>query len=159
VSTAYWLAMWATMRARDLPVADGGLTDSLAFGLRGAGYAAAAALGGYALTMLFRSTVATVGVLFGVALAGGIVLATLGIGDQWQPQKNVAAVVKNGATYYRDLPDSCFVGGQEFRELDDGSECDPTRELTLARGGGYYGVALMAVMGASVVSFRRRDVP
>jgi ABC-type transport system involved in multi-copper enzyme maturation permease subunit len=158
VSTAYWLAMWAIMHARDLPVRDGSLVDSLSYGLRGAGFAAAAALGGYALTMLFRSTVATVGVLFGVAVAGGIIIATLGIGDQWQPQKNVSAIVKDGTTYYVDVPESCFAGRQ-IRLADDGGECDTIRELTLARGVGYYGAALVLTMGASVLSFRRRDVP
>jgi hypothetical protein len=154
VSTAYWLAMWATMQARDLPMRDGALLDSLAYGWRGAGYATAAAVGGYALTMLFRSTVATIGVLFGVAVAGGIIIATLGIGEQWQPQKNVSAIVKNGTTYYADLPASCLGPSRSA-----GDECNPVRELTLARGVGYYGVALLAVGAASVLSFRRRDVP
>lgn len=158
VSTAYWLAMWATMQLRDIPVADGGLLDALAFGLRGAAFATAAALGGYALTMLFRSTVATVGVLFGVAVAGGIVIATLGIGEQWQPQKNVSTIVKNGTTYYVDVPDSCF-SGRVYREPEPNSECDNERDLSPWHGVGYYGVALVATVGGSVLSFRRRDLP
>jgi hypothetical protein len=157
VSAAYWLAMWATMHLRDIPVADGGVTDTALFALRGAGFATAAALGGYALTMLFRSTVATVGVLFGVAVAGGIVIATLGLGEQWQPPKNVSAIVKNGTTYYVDVPESCFASS--FREPEPNSECDQLRDLSLWHGVGYYGVALAATLGASVVSFRRRDVP
>jgi ABC-type transport system involved in multi-copper enzyme maturation permease subunit len=159
VSTSYWLGMFATMRIRDLTVLDGSLADSLAYGLRGAGFAAAAALGGYALTMLFRSTVATIGVLFGVAVAGGIVIAALGIGENWQPQTNVAAIVKNGTFYYADLPQSCFAGASPQNRMTDGSECDPLRELSLWDGVGYYGAALVLTMGASVVSFRRRDVP
>jgi ABC-type transport system involved in multi-copper enzyme maturation permease subunit len=158
VSTAYWLGLWATMRVRDLPVLDGSLTDSLLYGLRGAGFAAAAALGGYALTMLFRSTVATVGVLFGVSVAGGIVIAVLGIGDQWQPQKNVAAIVKDGTTYWADVPESCYVEPQQEPPTDE-SDCDSQRDLPIGHSLGYYGVALVATVGASVVSFRRRDVP
>jgi hypothetical protein len=157
VSTAYWLTIWATVKARDLPVLDGALGDALVFGWRGAAYATAAALGGYALTMLFRSTVATIGVLFGVAVAGGIVIATLGIGEQWQPQKNVAAIVKNGTTYYVEVPQACYQPGQGG--ASQGGECDPTRELTLADGAAYYGAALVLTMGASMLSFRRRDVP
>jgi hypothetical protein len=159
VSTAYWLAIWATIRLRDLPVLDGSLADSLAYGLRGAGFAAAAAVGGYALTMLFRSTVATVGVLFAVTVAGGLLIALLGLGEQWQPQTNVAAIVKNGTTYYVDPPDSCFVDAQQGRETGDESECDRLRDLSLWSGVGYYGAALVVTVGASVVSFRRRDVP
>lgn len=158
VSTAYWLAMWLVMRLRDIPVADGGLVDSLAFGMRGAAFATAAALGGYALTMLFRSTVATVGVLFAVSVAGGITLAVLGISEQWQPQKNVSAIVKNGTTYYVDVPDSCFAAGRH-REPEPNSECDPERDLAAWQGVGYYGTALALTVGASVVSFRRRDLP
>lgn len=158
VSAAYWLAMWATMQVRDIPVADGGLVDALLFGLRGAGFAAAAALGGYALTMLFRSTVATVGVLFGVAIAGGIVIATLGLGEQWQPQKNVSTIVKNGTTYYVDVPESCFQG-RVYREPEPNSPCDPQRDLSPWHGVGYYGVPLVATIAASVLTYRRRDVP
>lgn len=159
VSAAYWLTLWATMKARDRPMLDGALTDSLAYGMRGALFATAAALGGYALTMLFRSTVATIGVLFGVSIAGGIILATLGVGEQWQPQKNVSAIVKNGTTYYVDVPDSCYVGAQEMKEPEPNSECDQTRDLSLWHGVAYYGIALGATAGASIASFRRRDVP
>ena len=159
VSMAYWLTIWATVKSRDLPMADNALTDSLAYGMRGALFATAAALGGYALTMLFRSTVATIGVLFGVSIAGGIILATLGIGDQWQPQKNVSAIVKNGTMYYVDVPDSCFVGASQMKEPEPDSECDQYRDLSLWHGVAYYGVALAVTAGASVASFRRRDVP
>ncbi len=159
VSTAYWLAMWATMQARDLPMVDGALSDSLAYGLRGAGFAAAAALGGYALTMLFRSTVATIGVLFAVSVAGGLVIAMLGLSEHWQPQKNVAAIVKDGTTYYAEVPNSCFLGVREGKAIADESECDQERNLSLWDGLGYYGLPLLVTAGASVVSFRRRDVP
>jgi ABC-type transport system involved in multi-copper enzyme maturation permease subunit len=158
VSTAYWLGLWVTMKARDLPVLDGSLTDSLAYGLRGAAFAAAAALGGYALTMLFRSTVATIGVLFVVSVAGGLLIALLGLSEHWQPQKNVAAIVKNSTTYYVNVPHSCFAGPQGPAPGDE-SECDPERTLSSWEGVGYYGLPLLVVMGASVVSFRRRDVP
>ena len=158
VSVAYWLTLWGVMRWRDLPIADGGLTDSLMYGLRGAGFATAAALGGYALTMLFRSTVATVGVLFGISVAGGIVLAILGIGQQWQPQTNAAAIIENGTTYYVEVPDACFSRGS-FSEPEPNSECDSERELSAWHGVGYYGGALLSVAGASVASFRRRDLP
>ncbi|MBZ5740343.1 hypothetical protein [Nocardioides mangrovi] len=154
VSTAYWLGIWATISVRDLPTAPGALGDSLAYGLRGAGYATAATLGGYALTMLFRSTVATIGVLFGVVVAGGIVIAALSLGEQWQPQKNVSAIVKNGTMYYVDLPEACG-GPQVAPDVD----CNGLKELPLWRGAAYYGVPLLIVGAGSVLSFRRRDVP
>ncbi len=157
MSTAYWLSLWATMKVRDLPILDGSLTDSLAYGLRGAAFAAAAALGGYALTMLFRSTVATIGVLFVVSIAGGLLIALLGLSEHWQPQKNVAAIVKDGTTYYIEVPNSCFSGPGSRPPKN--SECDSVRDLSAWDGVGYYGIPLLAVMAASVVSFRWRDVP
>jgi len=155
VSTAYWLAMWAVMRARDLPIRDGSLADSLAFGLRGAAFAAAAALGGYALTMLLRSTVGTVGVLFAVSVAGGVIVTVAGLSEHWQPQKNVAAIVKNGTTYWVQPPPSCE--GRAIRA--DDTECMGEHVLSAWDGVGYYGTALVLTAGASLVSFRRRDVP
>lgn len=158
VSSGFWLALWAVMRSRDLPIADDALSTSLLYGVRGAAFAAAAALGGFALTALFRSTVATIGVLFVVSLAGGIFLALLGVGDQWQPTKNVSAIVKNGTSYYVEVPERCF-RGMQIEEAEEGSECDQTREISLGHGVGYYGAALLVTAGASVASFRRRDVP
>lgn len=159
VSAVYWLTIWAAMQVRDLPTLDGALTDSLAYGLRGALFAAAAALGGYALTMLLRSTVATVGVLFGVSVAGGIVIAVVGLSGRWQPDLNIAAIVDNGTTYWVEVPESCFMGDRAEQEPAPGSECDQRRDLSAWEGIGYYGVPLVATAGASVASFRRRDVP
>ncbi|MGB0100119.1 MAG: hypothetical protein WBP61_07535, partial [Nocardioides sp.] len=159
VSTAYWLGLWLAIRSRDVPILDGALADSLLYGLRGAGFAAAAALGGYALTMLFRSTVATIGVLFAVSIAGGVFIGLIGLGEQWQPQKNVAAIVKNGTQYFSDPPESCYAGPRGDQRPEPNSECDPYHDLSAWSGLGYYGAALVLVGGASVLSFRRRDVP
>jgi hypothetical protein len=156
VSTAYWLGVRAVMSMRDLPVAPHGLSDSLGFGLRGAAFAAAAALGGYALTMLFRSTVATIGVLFVVSVAGGMVVSVLGISERWQPPTNVSAIVNNGTTYWVETPSGCSSGQ---RRVEEGSSCDSERELGLAGGALYYGLPLLVAGAASVLSFRRRDVP
>jgi ABC-2 family transporter len=158
VSASYWLTIWATMHLRDIPLRENGLLDSLAFGLRGTLFATAAGLGGYALTMLFRSTVATVGVLFGVAIAGGIIISVLGLGEQWQPHKNVSTIVKNGTTYWVQVPESCWSRPQTTPPEPD-SECDDQRDLSAWHGVGYYGVPLVVVAAASVLSFRRRDVP
>ncbi|WKN46966.1 hypothetical protein [Nocardioides sp. Arc9.136] len=156
VSSAYWLTLWSVARARDLPLRDGALGDCLELGLRGAGFAAAAALGCYALTMLLRSTVATLGVLFAVAVLGVLFVGVLGIGERWQPQVNVAAVVQNGTTYWVDVPERCWTSRGP---VPDGSECDDRREVGPVHGVLYLGAPLLAVGAASVLSFRRRDVP
>lgn len=158
VSTAYWLVLWGVMRSRSQTVLEGSLTDSLMLGLRGAGFAAAAALGCYALTMLVRSTVATLGVLFAVAVGGVLFLGAFGISGQWQPHENAAAVVRNGSTYHVEVPQRCYEQPRR-RPLPDESECDELRELGAWQGVTYFGLPLLAVGAASVLSFRRRDVP
>jgi ABC-2 type transport system permease protein len=155
VFTAYWLALSAVARARDLPAGNALVLDCLQQGWRGALVAGCAALGGYALTMLFRSTVATLGVLFAVAVAGGMLVAALGIGERWQPQVNLTAVVLDGTTYYVEVPQECF----GMQPPDDPSLCDDERELSLEQGGGYLGVLLVLGLVPSALSFRRRDVP
>ncbi|MCW2794976.1 hypothetical protein [Nocardioides sp.] len=158
VLTAYWLGLAGLASHRNLTVPDGALADGLKQGLRGTLIAAFAGLAGYALTMLFRSTVATLGILFAVAVAGGMLLAVLGISNnqQWQPQNNAAAVVMDGYHYYDDsgLPSSCFTG-----QAQDPAECSTERTLSAGQGGRYLGSLLLLVGIPSVLSFRRRDVP
>lgn len=119
------------------------------------GTAVLAALAGYALTMLFRSTVATVGVLFALAVASGALLGIVGQSSaRWTPPLNVLAVVQDGASYYDEssVPPECFTG-------QGGPECDGERTISATDGGLYLGTGLLVVVVASVVSFRHRDVP
>ena len=69
VLTAYWSGLWAVSVHRGLDLPDHAMVAAYKQGVLGAFFAAAAAVFGYSLTMLFRSTVATLGVLFGVAVA------------------------------------------------------------------------------------------
>ena len=156
VLSGYWLALYAVARSRDLRVPEGVLLDCLQMGWRGAAVAAAAALGGYALTMLFRSTVATLGVLFAVSLAGGLLIAATGIADsgRWQPQNNFTAVVLDGTEYYVEVPQDCYV-----RRPPTDLDCDETRTLTAASGSFYSGTLLLVAGIPSLLLFRRRDVP
>ena len=154
VSTAVWLTLAGVAHLRDIPVGRSELLDCLELGGRGAVFAACAALGGYALTMLLRSTVATLGALLAVSLAGGLLIASLGISQRWQPQVNLQAFVENGSNYYIDPPDACYAG-----PTPAGLDCSTERHLDLGGAAGYWGVSLLLVGGASVLSFRRRDVP
>ena len=65
--------------------------------LRGTLLAVGAALLGYSLTMLFRSTVVTLGILFGVAVASTIIIGVLpldGENERYMLHTNVAAFVQ-----------------------------------------------------------------
>lgn len=150
----YWLTLAAVAESRDV-LRPGQLLDALQMGWRIAGVAAAAALLGFALTTLFRSTVATVGTLLGLAVAGSLLLAGLGLGERWSPALNMAALVEDGVTYYDE--DAC--------EDDDGPEaydgfgdyCEG--QITFTDASLYLGTGVLVSAAASLLSFRRRDVP
>ncbi|MCX6399363.1 MAG: hypothetical protein NTX33_05460 [Propionibacteriales bacterium] len=155
VLTSYWLAIGQVARSRDR-LGDGVLLDCLQMGWRAAAVTGVAALLGFALTMLFRSTVATLGILFGIALAGGILLGAFGVSDRWNPALNVGAVITDGITYYAEVPCS-----QEAIEAMGGDYgyCSEERELTLAQGAGVLGTAVVGACLLSLAWFRQRDVP
>lgn len=157
VLTAYWAGLLGLADSRDLVVADGVARDGFEQVLRTGALGAAGALGGYALTMLLRSTVATIGVLFALAVASGAVLGIVGESStRWTPPLHVLAVVQGEVTYYDEssLPPECYGGGAR-----GDLACDGTRTISATDGGLYLGTGLLLVTGASVVSFRRRDVP
>ncbi len=157
VATAYWLSLDLVLHLRDDPPRDGALLASLQQGWRGAAFAAAGGLGGYALTMLSRSTVFSLGALFAVSVAGGILLGTIGPDDRGtlDPTINAQAIITDGTEYYVSVPERCYNG--ETRPADP-DECDEEGERSLEQGVAYYGVLLAGVGAASLVSFRRRDV-
>ena len=159
VTTAYWLSLDLVLQLRDTPAPDGALLAALEQGWRGAAFAAAGGLGGYALTMLSRSTVFSLGALFAVSVAGGVLLGTIGPDDRGtlDPTINAQAIITDGTDYYVDVPNRCYDGTSEEQPADD--ECDDRGERSLEQGVTYYGVLLGAVGLASIGSFRRRDVP
>lgn len=155
VLTSYWVVLGAVARSRDR-LGDGVLADCLQMGWRAAAVAGVAALLGFALTMLFRSTVATLGILFGIALAGGILLGVLGIEGRWNPAYNVAAVVIDGVEYYAEVP--CT--DRQVAEMGgDYGSCAEQRTLTLAQGAAFLATTVVGASLLSLLWFRRRDVP
>lgn len=157
VLTAYWWGITSLASSRGITVPDGVAGDGYEQALRTGVLAAATALGGYALTMLFRSTVATVGVLFGLAVASGALLGIVGQTTQrWTPPVNVMAVMQGEVRYYDEsaLSPQCLNGTAGPEE-----DCYPESTISARDGGIYLGSALLLGCAASVVSFRRRDVP
>lgn len=148
VITGYWLVLDAVAKGRDIKVGPGVLMDCLQMGWRGAVACGVIAAGGYALTMLFRSTVAALGVLLALGLAGGTILAVIGFAGEWNPGLNLMAVVLDGTSYWADV--AC---------PDGGGGCQQELPLSFTHGLVYMGVLLGVAFAASVVAFRRRDVP
>ena len=151
VLAAFWSAIWLLASSRDIDTPAAVWQMVRAESLRAVVLAACGAFGAYALTMLFRSTVATLGILFGVTLLGSLLLATLGVSERWFLHVNVGAWLEGSATYYVPVSDTC---GREV-----GPSCNGLRMLTAGDAAAYLGVLLAASAVASIASFRRRDVP
>ena len=149
VLAAYWTGLWVLANARGLDPSGHSVWEGYQQGIRGTALAALATLAAYALTMLFRSTVATLGVLFGLSILAPILLALIAFpnNERWMPHTNIAAVILDGTTYYGEM-------------VCSGDTCNSSeRELTLAGGSEYLlGLAALSVV-PSVLTFRRRDVP
>lgn len=114
----------------------------------------AAAVGAYAVTMLVRSTVFTLGAMFAVVVGATLLLALVGVSEAWFPNKNLGAVIWNGTFYYTEPPAACLQGLPP-----DGIDCDGRARLGLWTGVRNLGVLLALAVAASMWSFRRRDVP
>ncbi len=145
---AYWSGLWAVASARDLSIPEHAVAAAYKQAVLGTALVVGAALLGYALTMLLRTTVGSLGLLLATTF-GGIVVVWTGFGgaERFMPWSNFVAYVVGGYTYYDQ--DSCT-----------SFDCTSTAH-TIGRPGGalYFVVALVIVAGASLLSFRSRDVP
>ncbi|MET0861469.1 MAG: hypothetical protein ABW091_10625, partial [Microbacterium sp.] len=117
---------------------------------RALGLVAGVTLGGFALTMLLRHTVGTLGLLFGYAVVGEGLAAALPVDkmSQWSMASNVMAWLHDGQEIY----DESICGGSQ-------GACSPYYTLHLTHAAGYLGVLLLLAVVVSVFFFRRRDVP
>jgi hypothetical protein len=154
VGAVWWLGLAGVARARDLPTAAGVGGEIGWQVVRGALLAAGAGLAGLATTMLFRSTVATLGILFAVVVAGSFLIAVLPFEapERWMPHLNVAAWIADGTTYYTQGEQTC---------VDDGTGmvCSGERLLTASAAAAYLLSGLVLVAAAALASFTRRDIP
>ena len=152
LTAAFWGVLAVVARARGLAVPSEVVGSVLEQSGRGVALVAAAALGTHALTMLLRSTVGTLGLLFGYAVAGEVVVASLPFDkmSQWSLANNMQAWISNGVEIYDE---SICSGRSGF----DGS-CHPTYVLSGAHGAAYLAVLLLVVVLVSPPAFRRRDV-
>lgn len=151
VMTAYWAVLGLVASSRGT-LGDGDLLNAFQMGWRSAGVAAAASLLGFVLTMLFRSTVATIGILLGASVAGSLLLAAVGVSERWNPALNLLALIDNGTSYYSE--EACYDHG-----YGDDVYYDCEDELTFTDASLYLGSFLLIGGVASFVSFGRRDVP
>jgi ABC-2 type transport system permease protein len=147
----FWVTLTLVADARGLAPSDDVLRDIRWTALRGTVLVGGAALGGYALTMLLRRTIATVAVLFAYAAAGEALVVSLPIqrASDWSLANNVLAWVRDGTRVFDD----------DIRCAPSLDVCDQSYQLGLGQGAAYLGVLLLATLAVSVLAFRRRDVP
>jgi ABC-2 type transport system permease protein len=145
---AYWSGLWAVAAARDVPIAEHAVAAAYKQAVLGTIIVVGAAGLGFALTMLLRTTVGSLGLLLATTFLG-IVMVWTGYGgaERFMPWSNFVAFVVGGYTYYSDA--SCF-----------SLSCSSTAH-TIGRPAGavYFAVVLAVVAAASLLSFRSRDVP
>lgn len=157
----FWAVIWVFAAQRDIDTSAAVWRDVRLTSLRAVGLLVGAGLAGYAFTMLFRSTVATLAIAFVVFAGGSVVLLSV-LGEArampWLLPTNALAVLNDGTEYHvwsmdceqmMPRPDGTF--------LDDSDPC--TGEISAGRGATYLGVLLSVSIALSVASFRRRDLP
>lgn len=153
-AATYWTASrWGTtallqedpLTGRPMPISAAVLVQRA---LRAVAGVAAGGVGGFALAMVFRSSLAALGVAAGYALVGEAVLR--GVWRNIEPQllsSRVAAFL-DGQFVITRFPQSCGSG-----------TCEPEIiRISALQGGVTLAVLLAAVLLVSVVSFQRRDV-
>ena len=145
----FWIALWSVADARGIDVSST-ITSHIGWHLlRAVVLCMAAALGGFALTMAFRNTVATLALLFVYAVGGEIAIGLLpinGVG-RLSVANNVVGWLATDAHYF-DPSVSC----------DSGSSCSPIRAMTHLDSGVFLGVLVLVAVGLSLAWFRRTDV-
>jgi len=160
VLTAYWTGLHALSSARDLDLAPGELSGIYTQVLRGTLLAGGAAVGGYALTMLLRSTVATLGLLFAVSIAAPLLLALLAFPgyQRLMPHNNGIALINDGIRI-TDYSGTCSGDFVTESTGDGATESDCITTITRRDGAVFFGGLLLVVGTPSLLLFRRRDVP
>jgi ABC-2 type transport system permease protein len=140
VLALWWAVLGQVASHRDISTSSQVWAEIRGSVWRGGLLAGLAGVGGYALTTLFRSTVATLGVLFGTMVGTSILISALPLENagRWLPSNNIGAWVLDGIEYYSR---------------------DSQHHLSARDGAIYLLVLLAAVLLLSAWSFRRRDVP
>lgn len=156
----FWGVIGTATHIWDIRVPKDAVRSVLTSSGRGMIFVAAASVGAYAITNLFRSTVVTLGLMFVMVVASSVLISLLPIADaeRFQLPTNVAAWVNGQASYYRDISEACYAAMDRGQETPAGLDCQPNGLLTLWGAAQYFGVLLLASVGASARSFHRRDV-
>ena len=149
VLTGFWLALGVVAQARGIGVLSSDVAEVAQHIARAMALSMGAGLGAFALTMIFRHTVAALALLFVYSVGGEIAVNLLpleGAGG-WSVGNNAVGWL---ATQYRyfDPTISCTPG----------ERCSSMQVMTHLEAGMFLGILLVVAVAVSLVWFRRRDV-
>jgi hypothetical protein len=147
--SAFWLILGLVAQGRGVDVQSEEVTHVVWHVVRATALAMAAGLGAFALTMVFRHTVATLALLFVYSIGGEIVVNLLPFdgSGRWSLGNNALGWL---ATSYRYFDASI--------DCTPGERCSSTQTMTHLESGTFLGVLLVIAVAVSLVWFNRRDV-
>jgi ABC-2 type transport system permease protein len=145
----YWLGLGVIAQARDLGISSADVTQVLWHLLRAVVLGMGAGLGAFALTMIFRHTVATLALLFIYSVGGELVVNLLPIegAGRWSVGNNAFGWLATHHRYF-DATIDCTPG----------ERCSSMQVMTHLQAGTFLGVLLLVAVVVSLLWFRRRDV-
>ena len=145
----FWLAMYLVAVDRDVPHGSGIMSDVGWHLLRAVLFSMGAALGAFALTMLFRHSVATLALLFVLSVGGEILTYLLPVDNvgRWTLGNNVYGWLETRMEFFDPTAHCARLG-----------DCDRLAHIGHLQGGVYLLGLLLLTVTVSVLVFRRRDV-
>ena len=147
--SGFWLTLAAIAQARDLAIPSSDVTRIVWHVARGVALGMGAGLGAFALTMVFRHTVATLALLFVYAVGGEIAVNLLPLegAGRWSVGNNAFGWL---APYHRyvDATITCTPG----------ERCSSMQVMTHLEAGTFLGILLAISVVVSLAWFSRRDV-
>ena len=145
----FWLAMYLVAVDRDVPHGSDVMSDVGWHLLRAVVFAVGASVGAYALTMLFRHSVATLSLLFAYSVGGEILAVLVPVDDvgRWTLGNNVFGWLETRMQFF-DPSAHCARRGN----------CEGLQHIGHLQGGAYLLVLTAVAVVLSLVVFRRRDV-
>ncbi|MEO7350430.1 MAG: hypothetical protein ABIR34_13120 [Marmoricola sp.] len=145
----FWLGVGAIAQARDITVSSTEVSHVVWHVLRGVALSMGAGLGAFALTAVFRHTVATLALLFIYSVGGELAVNLLpfeGAG-RWSVGNNTFGWLATHHRYF-DATITCTPG----------ERCTSMQVMTHLEAGTFLGILLLIAVMVSLAWFRRSDV-
>lgn len=145
----FWLAMYLVAVDRDVPHGSGIMSHVGWHLLRAVLFSMGAALGAFALTMLFRHSVATLALLFVLSVGGEVLTYLVPVDNvgRWTLGNNVYGWLETRMEFFDPTAHCARLGN-----------CDRLAHIGHLQGGVYLLGLLLLTVAVSVLVFRRRDV-